>query len=417
MITQVSPLATVVLNGAGDGQVAIGPPSGTKWTLNLATLAVSTSTKQPQGFLYRGGASGPLELVDSTYTGAQASSGKVGGLPYFSGQRLWAVWKGGDAGATATLQAYGQQGSRSDPFDASPPGEGFANPVVAGTALIIPAINSPNYITGVQGWSINQDGTAEFSSGVFRGAVLIGGPPATGAVSIGLTGTAIPAVLRNFNADYTSWYEADLRWITATDFFFVALVHNTPLAVTETIAGIYTVVGGVQLQQLVESTGSTVNWGSATYNTVPLAMGFRSVNTTIDAGSSIITAAPLAAADPVAGLPTAETWHAATLANGWTNAGGGNPNMQYRLVASPPNCVQLHGRIVPGTKANGTSIFALPVGYRPATQAILPVTADNTVADPIAAHIVIQTGGSVTIGACSTVNTFLAIQCLFPLDA
>jgi hypothetical protein len=53
------------------------------------------------------------------------------------------------------------------------------NPIVGGTDLRIPAIESPNYVPGVSGWVINQDGSAEFSNlnirGTFTGLTLIGG--------------------------------------------------------------------------------------------------------------------------------------------------------------------------------------------------------------------------------------------------
>lgn len=46
---------------------------------------------------------------------------------------------------------------------------GFDNPVVGGTALRIPAIQSPNYSPGVAGWIIKIDGSAEFNNLVVRG--------------------------------------------------------------------------------------------------------------------------------------------------------------------------------------------------------------------------------------------------------
>lgn len=50
---------------------------------------------------------------------------------------------------------------------------GFSNPIAsAGGALVRDAIHSPDYVPGVSGWSINEDGTAEFQ------AVTIGGQPA-----------------------------------------------------------------------------------------------------------------------------------------------------------------------------------------------------------------------------------------------
>lgn len=51
---------------------------------------------------------------------------------------------------------------------------GFRNPIVAGSTLIREAIQSANYATGSAGWSINQDGSAEFNNVVIRGAVIAG---------------------------------------------------------------------------------------------------------------------------------------------------------------------------------------------------------------------------------------------------
>ena len=43
------------------------------------------------------------------------------------------------------------------------------NPVVGGTVLRRPAIQSPDYSAGVSGWSINADGSAEFDDVTVRG--------------------------------------------------------------------------------------------------------------------------------------------------------------------------------------------------------------------------------------------------------
>jgi hypothetical protein len=60
-------------------------------------------------------------------------------------------------------------------IDAAPRvGEGFADPVVAGTQLVIPAINSPNYVLNVSGWAIRRNGTAQFTGVVIIGGTLTG---------------------------------------------------------------------------------------------------------------------------------------------------------------------------------------------------------------------------------------------------
>lgn len=49
------------------------------------------------------------------------------------------------------------------------------NPVVGGTVLRRAAIQSPNFATGVSGWSINQDGSAEFNNVVIRNGQVVSG--------------------------------------------------------------------------------------------------------------------------------------------------------------------------------------------------------------------------------------------------
>lgn len=51
---------------------------------------------------------------------------------------------------------------------------GFNNQIVGGIGKLIREwIQSPNFVTGVSGWSINKDGSAEFLNAVFRGQIVI----------------------------------------------------------------------------------------------------------------------------------------------------------------------------------------------------------------------------------------------------
>lgn len=74
---------------------------------------------------------------------------------------------------------------------------GFDNPIVAGLQLLIDAIQSPNYVAGVSGWTINKDGTVEFNNGLFRGTITNGGmfiygpgAPALGNLLLSISPTA-----------------------------------------------------------------------------------------------------------------------------------------------------------------------------------------------------------------------------------
>jgi hypothetical protein len=70
----------------------------------------------------------------------------------------------------------------------------FRNSVVGGTTLVRPAIKSPNYTPGVDGWSINADGSAEFNNITIRGGTVISGtalyydgPPGPGTLFLSIS--------------------------------------------------------------------------------------------------------------------------------------------------------------------------------------------------------------------------------------
>jgi len=61
------------------------------------------------------------------------------------------------------------------------------NPVVGGTVLRRAAIQSPNFVTGSAGWSINQDGSAEFNNVTIRNGQVVSG------TALYYSGTGLPA--------------------------------------------------------------------------------------------------------------------------------------------------------------------------------------------------------------------------------
>lgn len=80
----------------------------------------------------------------------------------------------------------------------------FRNSVVGGTTLVRPAIKSPNFVTGVSGWSIDRSGSAEFNNVTIRGGTVISGTslyyngvPAVGNLVASITATAGTDTLGN----------------------------------------------------------------------------------------------------------------------------------------------------------------------------------------------------------------------------
>ena len=73
----------------------------------------------------------------------------------------------------------------------------FDNPIVGGTALRIPAIQSPDYAPGTAGWIVRIDGSAEFNNVTIRGGVVVSGvslyyngTPAAGNLVMSIAETA-----------------------------------------------------------------------------------------------------------------------------------------------------------------------------------------------------------------------------------
>lgn len=152
---------------------------------------------------------------------------------------------------------------------------GFSNDITGGQGVLLrPAIKSPNYVAGVSGWSINKDGSAEFNSGQFRGAVLIGVSPNPRI----FIGTDIPAPLANADPDFT-WTAAQIWYWDADEFYWQAIGTFDPAPFPIWAAGSYDTVNGIIFNEFEQGPGSgAVNvllYGSDTYNPVALNWFYR----------------------------------------------------------------------------------------------------------------------------------------------
>ncbi len=115
----------------------------------------------------------------------------------------------------------------------------------------------------------------------------------------------------------------------------------------------------------------------------------------LQAGNTqLLTAGPVVIAAP--GSPTAgEPWHSMTLLNSWANTAGFQA-ARYRLVASPPNSVQVQG-VIASTAATSTTFATLPAGYVPATAQGFSVGATANVPAGSAPQVRCDTSGNLTI--------------------
>lgn len=100
---------------------------------------------------------------------------------------------------------------------------------------------------------------------------------------------------------------------------------------------------------------------------------------------------------------TPESWHPMTLVNGWINQGGTNVVGKYRLVASPPDSVEITG-VINGGAATSPVFFTLPAGYRPASQ---QPACDTVSTGHAAGFLQCDTAGNLTVQAASTAAVWL----------
>jgi hypothetical protein len=228
----------------------------------------------------------------------------------------------------------------------------FSDPIVAGTELIRDAIHSAGYVAGVSGWTINKDGTAEFSNLTARGSMEVTGAPQK-RIKVYVKG-GIPVI--EFRDDDGDIYEI-AGYGTANALAFHAGEEAT--FITEMALD----KDGTWRVNSADSTSPT--------NGIFFEHGSGYLKSRIGVA--------------------AETWHAVSYLNGWTDWGAPHSSVAYRLM--PDGTVMLRGVAKGGTQTDGTAVFsALPAGYRPTAGQVAFHFAGAT-----SARVDIATSGATTI--------------------
>lgn len=121
---------------------------------------------------------------------------------------------------------------------------GFRNSILAGVNLVRAAIRSPNYAVGTSGWTVNQDGSAEFNSVVIRGGTVVGGTafyyngaPGLGKLVMSIAATAGTDPYGNaYTAGVGVYGTADKVTARSTSGDTVTLTADAPSYVSDTVS-------------------------------------------------------------------------------------------------------------------------------------------------------------------------------------
>lgn len=138
----------------------------------------------------------------------------------------------------------------------------FRNSILAATVLLREAIRSPNFVSGSAGWSIDQDGSAEFNDVVIRGGTVVSGlalyyngPPALGNLILSIAAQAGTDVYGNAYLQGLGVYGSD----------GVVQANGSELTVTGSNGSAVNILtgGGQATLDLVPPELVGANWGSA----------------------------------------------------------------------------------------------------------------------------------------------------------
>jgi hypothetical protein len=250
---------------------------------------------------------------------------------------------------------------------------GFSNPIVGGTALRIPAIQSPNYSPGVAGWIVKINGDAEFNNltirGTFNGTDFI--IDANGAFFYSGTpaaGNLIASITTNSGTDsFGNTYLGGITTYSGTEFASLN-VGNLLLGQISAAAN----AGGMSIaavDAIAASSPTTAahptsaDWFlvSGTATTTPIsAAGYPHHEAY---GTVWLNDAAIKAVDN-GNVWTPESWHSPSYNASWaaSTSYGGTTCQSLRYRKDAEDNVWLEGAFK-ATGAAGASVFALPSTY------------------------------------------------------
>jgi hypothetical protein len=300
------------------------------------------------------------------------------------------------------------------------------NPIVGGNALRIPAIQSPNFVPGVSGWQIKQDGSASFEDvtinagsltivGSSGGVFVYSGTPAlgnlitsiAGAAGTDAYGNAYPEGFTSTNAsgdsiqitpsdtnglpailwtDHTHPGDRAIAYVDSGELNFTSFTFTSPdfgnsiygavRASNEIILGFY---------------DSTTNAGSGAFVQVNDNSVYLGITPPSGGGNSQLV--QITQNNILSTLPVqVGAWANVSFGSGWSNFGSGYSSAQWRLCSD--GFIHFRGLItVTAAPADNTLAFAIPLAGEPPANKEIPLMRINGAAAASACRLNVTVGG------------------------
>lgn len=269
---------------------------------------------------------------------------------------------------------------------------GFSNPIIGGGgALVYPSIHSPDYVTGVSGWSLKKNGNFEAANALIRGEFsgtdhivnatgdfYYDGTPGVGNLSV----SHVPGTV-NVNDDFNN----------------IALpgdtIYKTPLALNS-------IAFSIQQGIMIWYTWNGANWGIG-----------PSIDWTPASNFIEFLQAPLRSLDGTRSNPTIISTDSWTNFSAFgANFGAGGPLPQQCLMPAGPNnagCIKLRGQVLAtaATAANSTMCVAF-AGPTQNMSWIVPTNAAGYT--PPARVVTIDTSGNIRMQPTMANNNFVLLD-------
>lgn len=262
--------------------------------------------------------------------------------------------------------------------------EGLVSPNVAALAAAVAAANKGIYFSSASPAAISTYDLTAFARGL--GASVDGPAFRSGIGALAASDTAAySGSAAKLTVARSITLNGDGSWTVSFD-GSANVTGALTLAATGVAAGTY---GSVT----VDAKGRATGGSTAT----PIANGGTAATTAATARSNLGAAASGVNTDITALNGVSPAWTALTLSNSWVNVAGRRP-AGYRKIL---DLVQVEAQITTGTATDGTTLFTLPAGFRPAFDLVVPVSAaPNTALSTTVAVPRISISASTGVVAC-----------------